>query len=179
MMEREREREERQLLGVELEILHYPDPALKRPTESVTGFDDGLAAFVEKMFAAMRASEGVGLAAPQVGVSKKIAVVEHEGASYVLIDPRIIDQGGEQEGEEGCLSFPGIYAPVKRPAWAKVEARDVEGETHVYDVSGFLARAFLHEMDHLDGKLFIDHLSGLKRSSIRKKMLKQKGDRQG
>ena len=165
---------EKELLGVELEIHRYPDPILKKPTEPVTEFGDELAGFVQKMFAAMRASEGVGLAAPQVGVLKKVAVVEHEDKAYVLVNPRLLEQGGEEEADEGCLSFPGIYAPVKRPEWARVEAQDERGELHVHEVHGFTARAFLHEMDHLEGKLFIDHLSGLKRGSIRRKMLKQK-----
>ena len=166
---------ERELLGETLDIRRYPDPVLKKPTELVTDFGDELAGFVGKMFAAMKASEGVGLAAPQVGVLRKIAVVEYEGKPYVLINPRLIDQGGEQDGEEGCLSFPGIYAEVKRPEWVRVEAQDAKGEPHVHEVHGFTARAFLHEMDHLEGKLFIDHLSGLKRGSIRRKMIKQKG----
>ncbi|MBR1673239.1 MAG: peptide deformylase [Fretibacterium sp.] len=163
----------RELLGIELDILRYPDPILKKPTEPVTAFDDELAGFVEKLYASMRVHDGVGLAAPQVGVLRKVAVVEYEGKSYTLINPRVLEKRGEQEAEEGCLSFPGIYALVKRPEWVKVETQDLKGQTRVYEAEGFVARAFLHEMDHLDGHLFIDYLSPLKRGAIRKKMTKQ------
>ncbi|MBQ6664288.1 MAG: peptide deformylase, partial [Synergistaceae bacterium] len=100
-----------------LEVRKYPDPVLKKVSEPVTVFDQELADFVKVLFASMRVHDGVGLAAPQVGVLKKIAVVEYEGKSYILINPRVIDQKGLQEGEEGCLSFPGIYAHVTRPNW--------------------------------------------------------------
>ena len=156
----------------ELEVRRYPDPVLKKLSEPVTVFDEELVDLVGKMRAAMHTKEGVGLAAPQVGVLKKIAVVDYEDQSYDLVNPKVLEQGGEQEGEEGCLSFPGIYAVVRRPEWVKVEAQDVRGEAHVYQVSGFVARAFLHEMDHLEGTLFIDHLSALKRGAIRRKMKK-------
>jgi peptide deformylase len=132
-----------------------------------------LSLLVEKMRLAMEISEGVGLAAPQVGVSKKIALVSYEGAFHVLVNPRLLEQDGEQEGDEGCLSFPGIYVPLKRPARIRVAARDAAGQEHVHEVEGYVARAFLHEMDHLDGKLFIDRLSPLKRGMIRKKMTKR------
>ena len=138
-----------------LEIRKYPDPVLKKISEPVTVFDDELAKFVKDLFASMRVHDGVGLAAPQVGVLKKIAVVEYEGKSYVLINPRVIDQKGIQEGEEGCLSFPGIYANVVRPQWVKIETHDLNGNIQTYEGEGYTARAFLHEMDHLSGKLFI------------------------
>lgn len=159
------------LLG--LEIRHYPDPVLKKPTEPVTEFDEGLSEFVEQLYTVMRANDGVGLAAPQVGVLRKVAVVGYEGKDYLLINPRLLETGGKQESDEGCLSFPGIYAKVTRPEWVKVETQDRTGATRVYEASGLVARAFLHEMDHLEGKLFIDHLSPLKRGAIRKKMKKQ------
>ena len=158
-----------------LEILKYPNPVLMKKSEPVTFFDEEIAKFVQDMFAAMRAHDGVGLAAPQVGVLKKIAVVEYDGKSYVLINPRVIDQKGLQEGEEGCLSFPGIYAHVTRPEWVKIEAQDEKGEIHEYEASGYTARAFLHEMDHLTGKLFVDYLSTLKRNTIKKKIAKNTG----
>ena len=158
-----------------LEIIKYPNPMLMKKSEPVTVFDSELAKIVQDMFAAMRAHDGVGLAAPQVGVLKKIAVVEYEGKSYVLINPKVLDQKGLQEGEEGCLSFPGIYAHVTRPEWVKIEAQDENGETHEYEGSGFTARAFLHEMDHLTGKLFVDYLSTLKRNTIKKKIAKNTG----
>ena len=158
-----------------LEILKYPNPVLKKKSEEVTVFDEDLAKFVQDLYAAMRAHDGVGLAAPQVGVLKKIAVVEYNGSSYVLINPRVIDQKGIQDGEEGCLSFPGIYAHVTRPEWVKIAAQDEKGEVHEYEASGYTARAFLHEMDHLTGKVFIDYLSSLKRNAIKKKVAKNTG----
>jgi peptide deformylase len=156
-----------------LRVRLYPDPVLKLPTAPVEKFDKDLSLFIEKMRLAMEISEGVGLAAPQVGVSKKIALVSYEKDFYVLINPMLLGQDGEQEGEEGCLSFPGIYAPLKRPARIRVSARDAVGRECVHEVEGYVARAFLHEMDHLDGKLFIDRLSALKRGMIRKKMTKR------
>ncbi|MDR1873822.1 MAG: peptide deformylase [Synergistaceae bacterium] len=156
-----------------LKIRIFPDPVLKMPTAPVTCFDARLAAFVDKMRLTMEMHEGAGLAAPQVGVSQKIALVSFEGSLYVLINPTLLEQEGEQEGEEGCLSFPGIYASVKRPARIRVAAQDVTGQERVHQAEGFLARAFLHEMDHLNGKLFIEYLSNLKRGMIRKKMYKR------
>ena len=151
----------------------YPDSALKMQSEDVEHFDENLAEFIKKLRDTMDAHDGVGLAAPQVGVLKKIALVEFEDALYVLINPKLLKQEGVQEGDEGCLSFPGIYAPVKRPMRVSISSRDTSGAELVYDVEGFLARAFLHEMDHLEGRLFIEHLSNLKRSMIRKKMYKR------
>lgn len=158
-----------------LEIRKYPDPVLKKISEPVTVFDEALADFVKVLFSSMRVHDGVGLAAPQVGVLKKIAVVEYDGKSYVLINPKVIDQKGIQEGEEGCLSFPGIYANVVRPKWVKIETHDLNGNIQTYEGEGYTARAFLHEMDHLSGKLFIDYLSSLKRNAIKKKAVKHTG----
>lgn len=158
-----------------LKIRKYPDPVLKKISEPVTVFDEALADFVKVLFSSMRVHDGVGLAAPQVGVLKKIAVVEYDGKSYVLINPKVIDQKGIQEGEEGCLSFPGIYANVVRPQWVKIETHDLNGNIQTYEGEGYTARAFLHEMDHLSGKLFIDYLSSLKRNAIKKKAVKHTG----
>ena len=153
-----------------LEIKKYPDPVLKKISQPVEVFDEELEKFVKDLFTAMRAHDGVGLAAPQVGVLKKIAVVEYEGKSYVLINPKVVDQKGTQESEEGCLSFP-----VLRPEWVKIEAQNEKGETQIFEGEGYTARAFLHEMDHLNGKLFIDYLSSLKRNAIKKKISKNTG----
>lgn len=158
-----------------LEIRKYPDPVLKKVSQPVEVFDEELEKFVKDMFAAMHSRDGVGLAAPQVGVLKKIAIVEYEGKSYVLINPKVIDSKGTQESEEGCLSFPGIYANVLRPEWVKIEAQNEKGEVQVLEAEGYTARAFLHEMDHLNGKLFIDYLSSLKRNAIKKKISKNTG----
>ena len=163
------------LFETSLEILKYPNPILKKKSEDVQTFDDDLEKFVKDLFNAMRKYDGVGLAAPQVGVLKKIAVIEYDEKQYVLINPKVIDQKGLQDDEEGCLSFPGIYAHVTRPEWVKVETLDVKGEKKIYEVHGFTARAFLHEMDHLSGKLFIDDLSSLKRNAIKKKVAKNTG----
>lgn len=158
-----------------LEVIHYPNPVLKKSSQPVEIFDDELSRFVKDLFSAMRVHDGVGLAAPQVGVLKKIAVVEYEDKSYVLINPKVLDQKGLQEGEEGCLSFPGIYANVQRPEWVKIETQDEHGSTNIIEAEGYTARAFLHEMDHLNGKLFIDYLSNIKRTAIRKKIAKKTG----
>ncbi len=158
-----------------LEIKKYPDPVLRKKSEAVEVFDEELEKFVKDLFAAMHVHDGVGLAAPQVGVLKKIAVVEYEGKSYVLINPKIIEQKGTQLSEEGCLSFPGIYANVLRPEWVKIEAQNEKGELQTLEAEGFTARAFLHEMDHLNGKVFIDYLSNLKRNAIKKKISKNTG----
>lgn len=158
-----------------LEIRKYPDPVLKKIAQPVEVFDEELEKLVRDMFVAMHASNGVGLAAPQVGVLKKVAIVEYEDKSYVLINPKIIDRKGTQEGEEGCLSFPGIYANVLRPLWVKIEAQNEKGELQTIEGEGYTARAFLHEMDHLNGKLFVDYLSSLKRNAIKKKISKNTG----
>lgn len=158
-----------------LEIKKFPDPVLKKISKPVEVFDSELENFVDDLFRAMRVHDGVGLAAPQVGVSKRIAVVEYEEKSYVLINPKILEQKGIQEGEEGCLSFPGIYANVKRPQWVKIEVQDTNGEKHILEGEGYVARAFLHEMDHLNGKLFVDYLSNLKKNAIKTKIAKGTG----
>ncbi|MDR1740291.1 MAG: peptide deformylase [Synergistaceae bacterium] len=156
-----------------LTVKLYPDPALKIPAAPVENFDDSLRVLTGKMRAVMDTFQGVGLAAPQVGISKRIAIVAHEDLFYVLINPRLVDQDGEQDGDEGCLSFPDIFVPVKRPMRVKVAAADESGREIVHEVDDFIARAFLHEMDHLDGTLLIDRVSPLKREMIRKKMKKR------
>ena len=158
-----------------LEIHKYPDPVLKKVSEPVNTCDQELAEFVRDLFILMHNNKGVGLAAPQVGILKKIAVVEYEDKSYVLINPEVVEQTGLQEDEEGCLSFPGIYASVIRPQWVKIKAQNEKGETQFIEAEGYTARAFLHEIDHLKGKLFIDYLSNLKRNAIKKKVSKNTG----
>jgi peptide deformylase len=159
----------------ELELKVYPNPILKRKSEVVKEeeFGEGLQAFVDSMRLLMHGHDGAGLAAPQVGVLKRIAVVQREDKFYVLINPELLESEGEQISDEGCLSFPGIFAEVKRPMKVKIRARDASGEEQVIEAEGFLARALLHEMDHLDGKLFIEYLSLLKRNMIQKKMFKR------
>ena len=156
-----------------LDVLVFPNPALREPVAEVTEFDDDLRRLVSDMWETMYLSKGVGLAAPQVGRPLKLFVSEWEGDKRVIINPEIVEAEGTEMKDEGCLSFPGIYAPVKRPLRVSIATRDTGGAELVYNVEGFLARAFLHEMDHLEGKLFIEHLSSLKRSMIRKKMYKR------
>lgn len=156
----------------DLHLRVFPDPVLRDKTKPVTVFDDSLQDLVADMVRIMHTEDGVGLAAPQVGVRLKLAVVFSEGVLHVLVNPCVVSTEGEQSGEEGCLSFPGIYGTVARPEKITLTCRDIHGEEVTREASGFLARAFLHEMDHLDGKLLIDHFSPLKRSMVRKKLLK-------
>ena len=158
-----------------LEVRKYPDPVLKKISQPVEVFDEELEKFVKQLFEAMRVHDGVGLAAPQVGVLKKVAVIEYEDKSYVLINPKIIDRKGLQTSEEGCISFPGIFAEVTRSDWVKVETQDTKGNVKILEAQGYLAKAFQHEMDHLNGKLFIDYLSSIKRNAIKKKISKHTG----
>jgi peptide deformylase len=158
-------------------ICTYPDPVLRRETVLVTEFDDELVSLVEKMKEIMLENDGVGLAGPQIGLSLKIAVVFYEGVLYPLINPVILESEGSQSGEEGCLSFPDIYGNVTRPQSVKVRTADLDGQIKEIEAEGFLARAFCHEIDHLNGKLLIDHFSPLKKSMARKKMLKRRREK--
>ena len=151
----------------------YPDPVLREPTEEVTSFDEELKSLADEMLETMYASDGIGLAGPQVGISKKIAVIEYKGEKYVLINPVIFEREGAIIVEEGCLSFPGIYEKVEAPELIKVEYQDVNGDHFEKNVEGFLACVFSHEIDHLNGKLLIDRVSPLKRQFLKKKLVKQ------
>ncbi len=155
-----------------LKIVEFPDPVLRRKTAPVTVFDADLKTFVDEMTIVMKDDDGVGIAAPQVGVSKKIAVVCVDGTRYVLVNPRVALEEGEQDGEEGCLSFPGIFGEIRRASHVVVECQDETGARRTYDAEGFTARAFLHEIEHLEGKLLIDHFSPIKREMIRMKLKK-------
>ena len=159
-------------------IVKYGDAVLEREAEEVTDFDTPeLHKFLEDMFESMYAAKGVGLAAPQIGFSRKIAVIdisnaENPAEKLVLINPRILRVEGKQEGEEGCLSIPGFREQVKRGKRATVRAQDARGEVFEKTGEDLLARAFLHETDHLHGKLYISHISALKRDLIRRKVRK-------
>ncbi len=157
-------------------ICTYPDTVLRRETAPITSFGEELKSIVEEMKEIMFEGDGVGLAAPQIGLSMKLAVIFYEGAHYTLINPVILEEKGVQEGEEGCLSFPGIYGNVIRPAKIRVKYLKMNGEEQIVDVEDFLARVFCHEIDHLNGKLLIDHFSPLKKSMARKKMLRKRRD---
>lgn len=156
-----------------MKIYLYPDLALRGETLAVTEFNDELKKLVSDMFETMFAADGVGLAAPQVGVTKKIIVVEYHGDRYVLINPEISNEGPLQINEEGCLSFPGIYEKVESPEYFHLKYQDENGETREMDVDGFLACIFSHEIDHLRGKLLIDRVSPLKRQLMKKKISKR------
>jgi len=158
-------------------IVKYPEPVLQRPAAQVTEFDDELRTLVDDMFESMYAAQGIGLAAPQVGVSKRVTVLDlsfqkNPEEKIVLINPEITYRHGKQYGEEGCLSLPDIHEKVSRAAVVKVRAQNIEGEWKEYDAEELLARAFQHEIDHLDGVLFIFRVSGLKRDLIQRRIRK-------
>jgi peptide deformylase len=158
-------------------IVKFGNPVLDTPAAEVTSFDDDLKKLIEDMFESMYAARGVGLAAPQIGLSKRIAVVditfkEDPGAKLVLINPVIINKEGRQRGSEGCLSIPEFREDVTRAKTATVRAQDVTGKFFERTGEDLLARALLHETDHLNGKLYIAHVSALKRDLIKRKIRK-------
>ncbi|MBC6941759.1 MAG: peptide deformylase [Xanthomonadales bacterium] len=160
-----------------LTILEFPDPRLRTKAQPVTVFDAALKQLVADMFETMYAAPGVGLAATQVNVHRQLLIMdmsEDKSDPHVLINPRLLDQGGEQVFQEGCLSFPGIYADVERALRVKVAAQDVDGKPFELEVEGPLAVCMQHEMDHLQGKVFVDYLSPLKRSMLLKKLDKKR-----
>ena len=158
-------------------IVKFGNPVLEKPSEPVTSFDGELQRLVEDMFESMYAAHGVGLAAPQIGVCKRLAVVditfrEDPDAKLVLVNPEIIHTEGRQTQNEGCLSIPEFREPVTRPRKVTIRAQDVSGNLFERTGEELLARAFLHETDHLNGKLYIHHLSTLKRDMIKRKIRK-------
>ena len=159
-------------------IVKYGDPVLEREADEVTDFGTPeLEQFLEDMFESMYAAKGVGLAAPQIGFSRKISVIDISNAEnpadkLVLINPQIVRMEGKQVGEEGCLSIPTFREQVKRATRVTVRAQDAKGEFFEKTGEDLLARAFLHETDHLHGKLYISHISALKRDLIRRKVRK-------
>ncbi|HWB83115.1 MAG TPA: peptide deformylase [Bryobacteraceae bacterium] len=159
-------------------IVKFGDPVLEREAENVTEFDTPeLHKFLEDMFESMYAAKGVGLAAPQIGVSKKIAVIdcsngENPDEKIVIINPKILHTDGRQEGEEGCLSIPGFREQVRRAKRTTVRAQNVKGEEFEMTGEDLLARAFQHETDHLYGRLYITHISALKRDLLKRKIKK-------
>ncbi len=157
-----------------LSITEYPERVLLEPAESVERFDEELEKLVEDMFETMYKEDGVGLAAPQVGLSLRLFVMDCEGIKLVAANPEIIEAHGEQTGDEGCLSIGKVYAPVTRALTVKLRAQDVRGEWFEREAEGLAARCFLHETDHLNGKLFIEHLSPLKRDMVKKRFAKRK-----
>lgn len=159
-------------------ILKYGEPVLEQQAEPVTEFDTAeLRGLIDDMWETMYAAKGVGLAAPQIGLAKRISVIdisvgEDETKKIVIINPEIVSAEGKQTGEEGCLSIPGFREPVTRANKVAVRARNHQGEAIEFCAEELLARAFQHEIDHLNGVLFINHLSTLKRDIIRRKIKK-------
>lgn len=160
-----------------LNILHFPDKRLRLKGKKVTKFDASLQALVKDMFETMYEAPGIGLAATQVNIQKNLLVMdisEHKDEPICLINPELIETEGEEEMDEGCLSVPGFYETVKRSEFIKVLAQNELGETIEFEAEGLKSVCIQHEMDHLEGKLFVDYLSSLKRSRIQKKLEKQK-----
>jgi peptide deformylase len=159
-------------------ILKYGEPILEQAADPVTEFDTPeLYEMIADMWETMYASKGVGLAAPQIGVAKRVSVIdtsvgEDESKKVIIINPEILSKEGSQTGEEGCLSIPGFREPLTRANRVTVRAQNEKGETIELDGEELLARAFQHEIDHLNGILFISHLSALKRDIIRRKIKK-------
>jgi len=158
-------------------IVKYGDPILEKPTAPISKFDAQLEELTEDMFASMYAAQGVGLAAPQIGLGLRLTVIDVTGgknpeAKIVLANPEIIHAEGEVREEEGCLSIPGFRGYVIRPQFVTVRAQNAKGEQFEIRGENLLARAFCHEIDHLNGILFIQHLSMLKRDLIKRKIKK-------
>ena len=163
-----------------LEILEYPDPRLRTRATPVERVDDQVRRLADDMLETMYAAPGVGLAASQVNVHKRIIVVdvsEERDTPFVLINPMIEIIGGQQESQEGCLSVPGFYELVTRAEHIRVTALDRDGKPLEVEAHGMLAVCIQHECDHLEGRLFVDYLSNLKRQRIRKKLQKQRHER--
>ena len=160
-------------------VVKYGEAVLEKTTKPVEKFDEELAKLCEDMFESMYAANGVGLAAPQIGLGRRLAVVDvtvgkNPEAKIVLANPEIIHAEGEQREEEGCLSVPGFRGNVARPQYVTVRAQDATGKTFEMNGEGLLARAFCHELDHLDGVLFLKHLGLVKRDLIRRRIRKLK-----
>jgi peptide deformylase len=159
------------------EIVKYPDPVLATPAAKVTVFDAALKQLTEEMFETMYEAQGIGLAAPQINISQRITVIDvsfkkNPEEKLVLINPEIIDRTGKIVEEEGCLSLPDIRDKVSRAEWIRVRAQDVAGKTFEIEGTELLGRCMQHEIDHLDGILFIDRISRLKRDLVLRRIRK-------
>ena len=164
-----------------LKILHFPDPRLHTVAKPVAAVDDTIRQLAANMAETMYAAPGIGLAANQVNVAKRVIVLdvsEEKNAPLALINPEVVDRQGQEESDEGCLSVPGVYEKVKRAEKIRVRALDRDGEPVEFDAEGLLAVCIQHEIDHLEGKLFVDYLSPLKRQLARKKVRKEQRQRQ-
>jgi peptide deformylase len=159
-------------------IVKYGDPVLHGPAEPVEKIDDSIKTLFADMVQTMYAAPGVGLAAPQIGVPRRVIVIDlsvGEDPSQLirLVNPEILEEEGEQSEEEGCLSVPGYGGTPRRPARVRARGLDAEGHEQVYEATGLLARAFCHEIDHIDGLLFVDRLSPLKRDLLKRRLRKR------
>ena len=155
-----------------LEILHFPDPRLRRRAEPVRVVDDDVRRLIDDMLETMYDAPGIGLSAPQVNVAKRVITIDvsqDRSAPLCLVNPDIRSTSGETEIEEGCLSVPGVYEIVQRPERVRVTALDRDGRSREIEAEGLLAVCIQHEIDHLEGRLFVDYLSRLKRQRIRKR----------
>ncbi len=160
-----------------LEILEFPDPRLRTVAKPVERFDESLRQLAADMLETMYAAQGIGLAATQVNVHQRLLVLdvsETRDAARIYVNPEIVARDGSETCEEGCLSVPGIYAEVSRAERVRVAARDVNGEVFEEELDGLHAICLQHEMDHLEGRLFVDYLSPLKRRMVAKKLEKQR-----
>jgi len=160
-----------------LEIVEFPDPRLRTRAAPIDQVDDALRALIDDMFETMYDAPGIGLAATQVDVHRRFMVIdvsEDKSEPRVFINPEILEREGKQVCQEGCLSVPGIYADVTRAERIRVRAQDRNGDAYEMEADGLLAVCIQHEMDHLDGKLFVDYLSPLKRQMVKKKLDKQR-----
>ena len=159
-----------------LSILEFPDPRLRKIASPITDVTGKIATLADDMLETMYAAPGIGLAASQVNVHQRLIVVDisnEKNEPVILINPKIVATEGEREAEEGCLSVPGFYEPVTRPALIEVAAINRNGEPYTMVAEGLLAVCIQHEMDHLEGRLFVDYISNTKRQMIRKKLIKQ------
>lgn len=158
-------------------VIFLPDPRLRAPTQTIEVFDDELRRLVDDMIETMYASDGIGLAAPQIGISKKIAVIDiskERNKPFCIINPEILEKEGEELMDEGCLSVPGAYDKAPRALKVKVRAFDRNGKSFEIEGDGLLAHCLQHEIDHLYGKLYVDYLSPLKRNLAMRKLEKVK-----
>lgn len=161
-------------------IIQLPDVRLRAPTAPVIVFDEALQQLIDDMFETMYAAKGIGLAAPQIAISKKLAVIDvsnNKSKTWCLINPVIVEKKGEALMEEGCLSVSGIYDKIPRALWVKLQALDRHGKPYEIEAEDLLAHCIQHEIDHLNGTLFLDYLSPLKRQLARKRLdkLKKRG----
>ena len=161
-----------------LEILKYGDPRLRTPAQPVETIDERIHKLVQDMLETMYYANGIGLAANQVGVLLQVCVIDlHQGqqpdAVLVILNPTVMHEEGEVREEEGCLSFPGLYAPVVRPARVRVRGQTLDGTWREWEAEGLLARAFSHETDHLQGRLIIDRMTPLTRAAFLRKVRKR------